>query len=54
MRNMDAHTELCRETKNSEEALKIAIFHKRGDKYAKTYKGTVPKSTGGCYTRLNL
>ena len=46
MRNRDAQNELCRETKTPEEALRIAMSYKRGDKYAKTYKGVASGSTG--------
>ena len=42
MRNRDAQNELCSETKTPEEALRIAMSYKRGDKYAKTYKGSAP------------
>ena len=50
MRNRDAQNELCRETKTPEEALRIAMSYDRGDKYAKTYKGIAPGSTGTAYT----
>ena len=50
MRNRDAQNELCRETKTPEEALRIAISYERSDKYAKTYKGSAPGSTGTAYT----
>ena len=49
MRNRDAQNELCRETKTSEEALRIAMSYERGDKYAKTYKGVASGSTGTAY-----
>ena len=42
MRNRDAQ--------NKEEALSIAMSYERGDKYAKTYKGSAPGSTGRGYT----
>ena len=50
MRNRDEQNELCRETKTPEEALRIAMSYERGDKYAKTYKGSAPGSTGTAYT----
>ena len=50
MRNRDAQNELCRETKTPEEALRIAMSYERGDKYAKTFKGSAPGSTGMAYT----
>ena len=50
MRNRDVQNELCRETKTPEEALRIAMSYERGDKYAKTYKGSAPGSTGTAYT----
>ena len=50
MRNRDAQSELCRETKTLEEALKKLMSYERGDKYAKTYKRSVPGSTGSAYT----
>ena len=50
MRNRDAQKELCRETKTPEEALKIAMSYERGDKYVKTYNGSVSGFTGSAYT----
>ena len=50
LRNRDAQKELCRETKTPEKALRIAMSYERGDKYAKTYKGSALGSTETAYT----
>ena len=50
MTNREAQKELCRATKNPEEAYRIALSYERENKYAKTYVmtgGTASSSTGG-------